>query len=92
MFGCGAVTIGREPDVGEGEEFVGSRALAVLVDGIADAAAQGRSASEDHFADAVAVWVALHGLSTLMADNSGFPWLDRERLADALVDRLALLR
>ncbi len=52
----------------------------------------GRSASTDHYADAVAVWVALHGLATLLADSSpSFPWPDEDQLVSAIIGRLALL-
>ena len=54
--------------------------------------APGGSASKDHYADAVAVWVALHGLATLLADSSpSFPWPDHDQLVNAIVGRLALL-
>jgi AcrR family transcriptional regulator len=70
----------------------GLAALNVLVEGIADCARAGRSASKDHFADAVAVWVALHGLATLLADSSpSFPWPDQDELVTAIVGRLAQL-
>jgi AcrR family transcriptional regulator len=70
----------------------GLAALNVLVEGIADCARAGRSTSTDHFTDAVAVWVALHGLATLRADSSPtFPWPDQDRLVTAIVGRLAQL-
>ena len=70
----------------------GAAALNVLVEGIADCARSGRSASTDHFADAVAVWVALHGLATLLAETSPtFPWPDNDQLLIAIVSRLAQL-
>jgi len=70
----------------------GVAALNVLVEGIADCARSGRSASTDHFADAVAVWVALHGLATLLAETSPtFPWPDNDQLLIAIVSRLAQL-
>lgn len=68
----------------------GSAALNVLVQAIADCAAAGRSASEDHFADAVAVWAAVHGLATLLASTPPeFPWPDQDDLMISITDRLA---
>jgi AcrR family transcriptional regulator len=68
----------------------GAAALNVLVEAIADCAAAGRSASQDHFADAVAVWVALHGLATLLAETpASFPWPDPDKLLTAIVSRIA---
>ena len=70
----------------------GLAALNVLVEGIADCARAGRSASKDHFADAVSIWVALHGLATLLADAAPtFPWPDQDQLVTAIVGRLAQL-
>jgi AcrR family transcriptional regulator len=71
----------------------GTATLNVLVEGIADCASAGRSSSQDHFADAVAVWVALHGLATLLAETPpDFPWPDQDRLLTNLVSRLAQLK
>jgi Tetracyclin repressor-like, C-terminal domain len=71
----------------------GLAALNVLVEGIADCARAGRSTSQDHFADAVAVWVALHGLATLLAEAAPtFPWPDHDQLVLSIVSRLAQLR
>jgi AcrR family transcriptional regulator len=70
----------------------GDAAFAVLVEGVRDVAAQGRSASTDHNFDAVTIWVALHGFATLSCHASAFPWPDRDVLVDALISRLALLR
>jgi AcrR family transcriptional regulator len=71
----------------------GAATLNVLVEGIADCARAGRSASQDHFADAVAVWVALHGLATLLAEMPPtFPWPEQDQLLTAIVSRLAQLR
>ena len=64
----------------------------MLVQGIVDCARAARSASTDHYADAVAVWVALHGLATLLAESpDDFPWPDHEQLVTAIIGRLALL-
>jgi len=84
----------RDRDRGVDPEVLaqGAAALDVLVRAISDCAAAGESASEDHFATAVAVWVALHGLATLRAVTSAsFPWPDGDRLVTDIVGRLARL-
>ncbi|WP_456789882.1 TetR/AcrR family transcriptional regulator [Cellulomonas sp. P5_C5] len=68
---------------------VGDEAFTVLVTAIRDCAAEGTSASTDPFADATALWTALHGLAELRPAAPRFPWPDG--LLDVLVDRLALL-
>jgi AcrR family transcriptional regulator len=76
----------------ESEPLVhGLAAFDVMVRGIAECAKAGLSASQDHFVDAAALWVALHGLATLPCGTPGFPWPDLDRLLVALVDRVAQL-
>jgi hypothetical protein len=82
----------RQRPVDQASMAEGLTALNVLVEGIADCARAGRPASKDHFADAVAVWVALHGLATLLAGSApAFPWPDHDQLVTAIVSRLAQL-
>jgi AcrR family transcriptional regulator len=69
----------------------GRLALETLVQGIRDCVNAGRSASDDPFADALAVWVSLHGLATLEADNQAFPWPEQQQLVTSMVSRLARL-
>jgi AcrR family transcriptional regulator len=71
----------------------GPAALDELVQGIAQCAQAGRSASTDPFADAVAIWVALHGLATLLpATPPDFPWPEPEQMLSTLVGRIAQIR
>jgi len=68
----------------------GAAALDVLVQAISECAQADRSATNDPFADAVAVWVALHGLATLLAETpDDFPWPDRDQMLATLVGRIA---
>ena len=69
--------------------LVGDRAFTVLVRVLTDCIDTGRSRSADPFADAAALWVALHGLAQLRTTAPLFPW--PPELLDVLVDRLALL-
>lgn len=71
----------------------GLASFQVLVDALEDAVVKGRSTSHDVFADAVSIWVALHGLATLRSSMSRFPWRDLDvqvreyvRLLGRLVD------
>lgn len=69
---------------------IGLDAFQVLVDGIADCARAGASASVDAFADATGLWVGVHGLAGLRQTASLFPW--PEGLVDDLVTTLARLQ
>lgn len=82
----------RDREVDTAALVQGAAALQVLVEGIADCARVGRSASHDHFADAVAVWVGLHGLAMLLAETpASFPWPNQDGLLTDVVARLAQL-
>ncbi|MFJ8431121.1 TetR/AcrR family transcriptional regulator [Kitasatospora sp. NPDC094019] len=52
----------------------GLDAFQTLVDNLRACVSAGRSSSTDPFADAVAIWTALHGQVTLRADLPDFPW------------------
>lgn len=67
----------------------GAAALQTLVDAIADCKAAGRSASIDPYDDAVAVWCAIHGLTTLRAARPLFDRLHTDTLTRSVVHRLA---
>ena len=88
MFTCGVVLPSDTPPI---SLEAGLEAFGVLVGAIEHAKAAGRSEPGDAFADATAVWVALHGMNTLMANLPQFPWPEREALLDTLVTRLARL-
>jgi AcrR family transcriptional regulator len=77
----------RGPDSDPG--IAGQTAFSIPVSAIADCAAAGRSTSVDHFADATALWVALHGLATLSDLVPNFPWPDQNQLVTVIADRLA---
>ncbi|HLI02610.1 MAG TPA: TetR/AcrR family transcriptional regulator [Acidimicrobiales bacterium] len=69
----------------------GEMAFRILVEGVAECARRGRSASRDPFADAANLWVAMHGLATLRAAHPDFPWPPYEQQVDQLVSALARL-
>ncbi len=69
---------------------LGQDALAVIVEALQDCVDAGGSDSTDAFGDAVALWVALHGLAHQRAVIPHFPWPGG--IADRLVERVAQLR
>ena len=68
---------------------LGREALGVLVSALRDCVAAGRSASTDPDGDAVAVWVALHGLADQRVVSTFVDW--PAGIGPALVERVALL-
>lgn len=75
--------------VEEGVPGIGSDVFMLLVGALEACRAAGRSLSTDPFADAAALWAALHGAAELRAAAPLFPW--PADLLDRLVERLALL-
>ncbi|MET9498421.1 TetR-like C-terminal domain-containing protein [Streptomyces sp. NPDC006552] len=69
---------------------LGAGALRLLADTLAACVAAGRSAATDPEADAVTLWVCLHGLAHQQAVTRIFPW-PAESIADAIVSRVARL-
>jgi AcrR family transcriptional regulator len=67
----------------------GLDAFNILVGGIQACADAGRSTSTDAFADATAVWVALHGYALLRAELPTFPWPPSEQVFDRIALQLA---
>lgn len=88
MFTCGAVLPSNSPPI---SLEAGLQAFDVMVGAIEAVQAAGRSEPGDAFADATAMWVALHGMNTLMANLPLFPWPERDALLDSLITRLARL-
>jgi len=67
----------------------GAESFALLAESIEECAAAGVSASTDAFADATAVWAALHGTVTLRSALPGFPWPELHRFTRQIVLPLA---
>jgi AcrR family transcriptional regulator len=68
---------------------LGQEALQVITDALAGCVAAGRSSSTDPSADAVALWLGLHGLAHQRAVIPHFPW--PTGITERLVDPLAHL-
>ncbi|MFI5937643.1 TetR/AcrR family transcriptional regulator [Actinoplanes sp. NPDC051494] len=63
---------------------LGHDALQVFIDALSTCVDAGSSTSDDPSADAVALWLALHGLAHQRAVSTAFPW------PPTIVDRLVL--
>ncbi|MFE9365398.1 WHG domain-containing protein [Streptomyces sp. NPDC006978] len=83
------------PDLGESslttEDLarLGMETIQILVDALGDCVAAGQSTSTDPSADAVALWLGLHGLAHQRAVTRAFPW--PEDIADRIITTLAHL-
>jgi AcrR family transcriptional regulator len=75
----------QNPATGHG----GPRALQILVDAITACTTAGRSSSLDPSDDAVAVWAAIHGLTTLRASRPDFGQIQSEQTLRDIVLRQA---
>lgn len=69
----------------------GAAALQTLVDGIAACKAACLSTSVDPYHDAVAVWSAIHGVTTLRATRPHFAQLHSQEMLRDIVHRLACI-
>jgi AcrR family transcriptional regulator len=58
----------------------------VLLDLLEESAAAGLRTGGDTFEDAVTLWLGLHGLASLPPSHPRFPWPDRDRLVDRLLE------
>lgn len=90
MFGGGWVPDRDDGSVSEDEMSVlGQSSLRLLAAALADCVAAGQARSTDPAVDAVALWLALHGLAHQRAVAPSFPW--PAEIVDRLVSPLAHL-
>lgn len=68
---------------------LGREALQILIDALGGCVTAGCSTSTDPFADAVALWLGLHGLAHQRAVSRVFPW--PADMADRMITALAHL-
>jgi AcrR family transcriptional regulator len=69
----------------------GAAALQTLVDSIADCIRAGRSKSDDAYDSALAVWSAIHGLTTLRSSRPHFARLHGDELLRSIIHRLTCI-
>ncbi|MFB4421385.1 TetR/AcrR family transcriptional regulator [Streptomyces sp. QL37] len=83
------------PDLGDSSltkqdlATLGMETMQILVDTLGDCVAGGYSTSTDPSADAVALWLGLHGLAHQRAVTRAFPW--PEDIEDRIITTLAHL-
>ena len=78
----------KAPGVADDPAMIGKDAFDVLASAVGACSDAKGSTSADTFADATALWVALHGLAELQSRALLFPW--PPNLLDTLIDRLVL--
>jgi AcrR family transcriptional regulator len=66
-----------------------TRAFGLLVGAVAACVEAGVSSSVDPFADATAIWVAMHGYAVLYPSRPAFPWPDTDATLERIVTALA---
>lgn len=69
----------------------GAAAFSMLIDGVQQCVDDGSSSTGSVLDSAVQLWVALHGLVSLRANEPDFPWPDPDRTEIELITRLACL-
>jgi hypothetical protein len=69
---------------------LGAEAMQILADALGDCVTAGQSTSTDLGADAVALWLGLHGLAHQRASTRAFPWPDD--IAERIINALAHLK
>ncbi|MFI6084950.1 TetR/AcrR family transcriptional regulator [Streptomyces sp. NPDC051217] len=83
-------TMFGELPAGHGAASLGAGTLRILADTLAECVTAGRSTSTDPHADALALWLGLHGLAHQRAIAHAFPWpADLVRPFVASLSRLA---
>ncbi|GAB7044034.1 MULTISPECIES: TetR-like C-terminal domain-containing protein [Catenuloplanes] len=91
MFGgLWVPTLGESSVTEEDLATLGADSLGLISGALADCAAAGVSTGTDPAADAIALWLGLHGLAHQRAVTAAFPW--PADIEDRLVGALAHLR
>jgi AcrR family transcriptional regulator len=82
---------GDSPADAEVADLEGASTFGLLLHGIQECVDDGTSSAESVLDSAVQLWVALHGLVGLRANEPDFPWPDPDRTETELVTLLARL-
>jgi AcrR family transcriptional regulator len=75
-----------DPPKRERAKTMGRKAFGHLRDSIAQCSAEKLIEVDDVEATAQAMWAAIHGLTSLLIAHPRFPWTDRDRLIDTLIE------
>lgn len=73
------------------DDIDGSGPFGLLMQGTQDCIDDGSSSADSALETAVQIWVALHGLVQLRANEPDFPWPDADRTEAELIIRLGRL-
>ncbi len=76
---------GEMPHFGTAEPM-GMKAFMYLRSGVEACIAQGRFRPVDVDIASQAVWAALHGITALLIVKPGFPWAEKDRVIDTVID------
>lgn len=70
------------------ENSLGQRAFGFLKKGVAEAIAAGKIKKGDVDLISQTLWAGIHGLTSLLIGHSDFPFVEREKLIDSLIETL----
>ena len=77
---------GSAPEQFGGERVHEDSCFAYLVSMVSDAIAGGRLRTDDAFLAATGLWTAAHGVTSLLLSRPAFPWPERDRIVDHVLD------
>lgn len=70
------------------EDSLGQRAFGFLSQGVADAISAGKLKKGDVDLISQTLWAGIHGLTSLLIGHSKFPFVEKEKLIDSLLDTM----
>ena len=88
---CGSQSLGRRKEIGQ-DCYQRMRCRVALCMGVDVAGGEGREGGEGSEVTpevelaAQTIWTAVHGLVSLLIARPEFPWLERERLIDSVIE------
>lgn len=77
-----------ETDESSFESSLGQRAFGFLKKGVAESIAAGQIENGDVDLISQTLWAGIHGLTSLLIGHSDFPFVERQKLIDSLIDTL----
>ena len=70
------------------EGSMGQQAFDLMASSVTDCMAAGTIRDGDVATIAQTLWAGIHGATSLLITHEGFPWVDRKKLTDSVVDTL----
>jgi AcrR family transcriptional regulator len=77
-----------ESDEHSFEDSLGQQAFGFLKKGVADAIADGKIKKGDVDLISQTLWAGIHGLTSLLIGHSNFPFVEKDKLIDSLIDTM----